>query len=149
MKSITIPAAIVALCIAATTAFASTSVETYSRVEVAKTDTPDPLSYQQRAWLGALMWCESRGNPEAVNPQDTDNTPSYGILQFKPGTFSDFAPKYGITTKDYKDPDAQIAIVEYWIMHPGEVKWQNQFPGCVKKLGVPPKLSTSTIDKKL
>ncbi len=101
------------------------------------TSTPQ-LSHRQKAWLGALEWCESRGNPDAVNPKDRDNTPSYGILQFKPGTFSEFAKLYSIaSTTDYMDPDAQEAIVTQMILRDG-VDWHQQFPVCVHKLGTPP-----------
>lgn len=115
-------------------------------VEVIEIEKVDQLSYQQRAWLGALMWCESKGNPDAVNPKDLDNTPSWGILQFKPGTFYNFGLLYGIdTSKGYMDPDTQIKIVEQMILK-GNVKWSQQFPACVRKLGNPPKTVIS-IDK--
>lgn len=96
------------------------------------------LTHQQTAWLGALEWCESRGNPKAINPKDRDNTPSYGILQFKPSTFSLFATLYGLaSTTDYMDPDAQEAIVSQMIVR-GGIRWSQQFPACTAKLGTPP-----------
>lgn len=110
-------------------------VETIT-IEVEK---PDILSFRQRAWLGALQWCESRGNPKALNANDRDNTPSYGILQFKPGTFYGFGKLYGIDTKaGYNDPTTQIKIVEQMIIR-NDVKWSQQFPDCTKQLGVPPR----------
>lgn len=97
------------------------------------------LDHQQKAWLGALEWCESRGNPKAVNPKDRDNTPSYGLLQFKPGTFYGFAKKYGIATTSlgYMDPEVQEAIVTQMILR-GGIDWSWQFPACTKRLGPPP-----------
>lgn len=96
------------------------------------------LSHQQTAWLGALEWCESRGNPKAINPKDRDNTPSYGILQFKPSTFSLFATLYGLSsTTDYMDPDAQEAIVKQMILQ-GGIRWNYQFPACTAMIGTPP-----------
>lgn len=123
------------------------SATTYEKV-VVEVEKKDVLSYEQRAWLGALQWCESRGKPQALNPNDRDHTPSYGILQFKISTFYNYGKLYGInTSKGYKDPEAQIKIVEQMIIK-GGVKWEQQFPDCVKKLGRPPKLLTPSVDKK-
>lgn len=105
---------------------------------VEKEEIKVELSYQQEAWLGALIWCESKGNPKAINPNDLDNTPSYGILQFKPSTFEYYQKRYNTNRGDgYMDPDAQIEIVEQMIIR-GDVKWSQQFPACTKKLGNPP-----------
>lgn len=105
------------------------------------------LSYQQKVWLGALQWCESKGNPEAVNPKDRDNTPSYGLLQFKPSTFTYYQKRYGTPAgTGYMDPDAQLAIVEQMILR-GDVKWSQQFPECTKKIGKPPVIPTKALIK--
>ncbi len=100
---------------------------------------PQPhLSAPQMIWLARLMNCESGIKVSAINPNDLDNTPSYGILQFKPGTYRTFAVKYGLaSTTDYMNPVEQIAIVEHWILEP-EVDWTQQFPACVARLGLPP-----------
>ena len=102
-------------------------------------ETPK-LSHAQEVWLGALEWCESRGNTEAINPKDLDNTPSYGAFQFKPSTLTYYAKKYGVaiatSTMDYV---SQRAVVEQMVLHREEIKWIQQFPWCVKKLGLPPK----------
>lgn len=45
------------------------------------------LSAAQVIWLARLMNCESGIKANAVNPNDLDNTPSWGILQFKDSTF--------------------------------------------------------------
>ena len=111
---------------------------TYISTAYAATTTPATLSYAQKAWLGSLEWCESRGQPDAVNPEDSDGTPSYGILQFKPSTFDEFAKRYGIaTTTGYMDPEVQEEIVTQMILR-GDVNWSRQFPACTKKLGYPP-----------
>lgn len=102
-----------------------------------RVDTMDVLTHQQRAWLGALEWCESRGVPEAVNPRDLDDTPSYGILQFKPSTLEYFKKAYKIEGR-LMDPRTQEQIVEQMIIR-GGIDWHHQFPGCTKKLGNPPK----------
>lgn len=137
-------AGIVVLLLALSTNVAGGSKTVYEKVEIIKeVEKKDPLSYQQRAWLGALTWCESGGKPTAVNPNDLDNTPSYGILQFKPATFYGYAKLYGIdSSKGYMDADTQLAIVEQMILR-GDVKWSQQFPACTKKLGTPPKISTT------
>lgn len=123
---------------------------TYKSVEALAAEPPEKveLNYQQEAWLGALEWCESRGNPKAVNPKDRDNTPSYGILQFKPSTFTYYQERYGTPEgTGYMDPEAQIAIVEQMIIR-GDINWSQQFPDCVKKLGKPPVIHTARVDKK-
>lgn len=96
------------------------------------------LSKRQQIWLHALIWCESKGRPEALNPKDKDGTPSYGLLQFKPGTFNAYGKKYGVDiSKGYKDPVAQEAIVTQMILQ-GGIKWSQQFPSCTRQLGLPP-----------
>ena len=132
--------AYVALCL---TAFYITSHKVSQlKAEVIPTQkTPEPtLNHQQKAWLGALEWCESKGKPSAVNPKDRDNTPSYGILQFKPSTLAYFKKQYGITG-ELMNPDTQEAIVTQMILK-GGINWAQQFPDCTKKLGTPPKIST-------
>lgn len=100
----------------------------------------DILSHRQRAWLYALMWCESKARPEAINKFDRDGTPSYGILQFKPGTFKYFMAQYNLgTSTDFMDPQLQQKIVEQMIIQKN-IKWSQQFPDCSsnRKLGTPP-----------
>lgn len=96
------------------------------------------LSPAQIIWLARLMQCESGIRANAVNPNDLDNTPSYGILQFKPSTFYGGVKAFGLsTTTPYTDAETQVAIVEQWILL-GGVRWEHQFPGCTSKLGTPP-----------
>lgn len=102
------------------------------------TSTPK-LSPAQMIWFARLMYCESGMKATAVNPKDLDNTPSYGILQFKPSTFRWGAAQVGIATSTfYMDAESQVAIVENWIIN-GGIDWYQQFPACIKKLGLPPK----------
>ena len=97
------------------------------------------LSHQQEVWMYSLEWCESNGINSAINPNDLDNTPSYGAFQFKPSTLDFFAKKYGVATTTVMDYEVQRKVVEQMVLHRDEIKWQNQFPWCVKKLGRPPK----------
>lgn len=87
-------------------------------------------------WLADLIMCESSGRPEAINPVDLDGTASYGLLQFKPSTFEHFKKAYGIEG-ELMDPEAQKAIVRR-MMDDKSVRWEQQFPACVRKLGRPP-----------
>lgn len=105
------------------------------------------VTHAQETWIRALEWCESRGLKEAVNPEDLDGTPSYYSWQFKPETFLGYAVKYGIlpeeTTLDeakgiMKDYGKQREVVDGMIGDP-DVKWEREFPGCLKKIGRPPK----------
>jgi len=122
---------------------AATSV-TYIATTTPATTTVDHLrqvtkkvgTAEQEAWLKRLEMCESTGNPNAINPNDLDNTPSYGLLQFKPSTFAEFSKAYGIEG-ELMDPDAQRAIVRR-MMHDPSVNWHQQFPDCVRRLGLPP-----------
>lgn len=105
-------------------------------VKIVYVDKP-ALTPAQIIWLAHLMDCESDIDSTAINPNDLDNTPSWGILQFKPETFSSFAVKYGITG-ELMHPESQVAIVTHWILNPGEVRWEQQFPACVRAWGLPP-----------
>lgn len=98
-------------------------------------ETPQ-LSDRQAVWLDALIWCESKDIPVAINPKDRDGTPSYGLLQFKPETLALFEKKYGITG-DLMSSSTQKAIVTQMILQ-GGINWGHQFPDCVKRLGTPP-----------
>jgi len=101
---------------------------------------PEPVTTRSETtreqWLADLIACESRGNPDAINPKDRDGTPSYGLLQFKPSTFEMFSKAYKIEG-ELMDPEAQKAIV-IRMMDDKSVVWENQFPACVRKLGRPP-----------
>ena len=108
------------------------------------------LSHAQQVWLGALEWCESRGNKGAINPKDNDGTPSYGAFQFKPSTLYYYATMYKIPLTWDRDTDtvgsiattldygAQRATIEAMVLDRKNINWNQQFPACVKKLGAPP-----------
>lgn len=110
---------------------ATSTVQKAPKVVAPKLQTP-----AREAWLAKLELCESGGRPGAINPKDRDNTPSYGLLQFKPSTFAMFAKAYRIDG-ELMDPDAQRAIVRRMMDDPS-IRWSTQFPDCVKKLGLPP-----------
>jgi hypothetical protein len=104
------------------------------------------LTAEQRAWLGALEWCESKGDNEAVNWKDKDGTPSYYSFQFKPSTFKAYAEKYGLIKEGMTGQEIMeamkihmitSAVVANMILDPA-IDWDREFPGCVKKLGWPP-----------
>lgn len=105
----------------------------------AEAETKPTLSHAQQVWKSALEWCESRGNPDAVNEEDLDGTASYGAWQFKPSTLDYFSEKYGVATStSVMNRDWQDRVVTQMILHRDEIKWSQQFPWCVKKLGLPP-----------
>ncbi len=91
----------------------------------------------QEAWLTDLIICESNGNPEAINPIDRDGTSSYGLLQFKPSTFTGYRTQYGLKEAELMDPEAQKETVRH-MMQDGGVNWYQQFPDCTRRLGTPP-----------
>ena len=103
------------------------------------------LTHAERTWIAALEWCESRGNPRAINPKDKDGTPSFGAFQFKPETLEWYGQKYKIIATDtpiteeiYMDRDIQVVIVEH-MLRDKTVRWQQQFPDCtIRKIGPPP-----------
>ena len=96
------------------------------------------LSHRQEIWKAALEWCESNGDIDAINENDLDGTPSYGAFQFKPSTLNYYAKKYGVATTTVMDYEVQSAVIDQMILHRNEIKWRNEFPWCVKKLGLPP-----------
>lgn len=99
------------------------------------------LTHAQLIWKHALEWCESHGVKDAVNPVDKDGTPSYCSYQFKPDTFALYALKYGIEG-ELCDYEAQSLILDHMIVDE-DLKYDDwryrEFPGCVAKLGAPPR----------
>lgn len=107
-------------------------------------EKPSILNHRQTAYIGALEWCESRATDQ-INPKDKDNTPSYHYFQFKPSTFKALGERYhiidgleGEIMDLIKVYSLQKRIVEQMILDP-KTDWENQFPGCVRLLGRPPK----------
>ena len=110
-------------------------------------DEEPQLTHEQIVWIYALEWCESRGQVGAINEKDLDGTPSYYSYQFKPGTFRGYGELYGVIEEGYSNEeimtmisswDLQRQIVEHMVLDE-TVQWERQFPGCVKKIGRPPK----------
>ena len=105
------------------------------------------ITHAQDVWISSLEWCESKAKPTAINPKDKDGTPSYYSFQFKPYTFKSYGELYGVIEKGLsvekraeliKSQPLQRKIVENMV-NDKKVVWMQQFPGCVKKLGYPPK----------
>lgn len=97
----------------------------------------DILSKNQRVWIGALEYCESRGRSD-IKILDSNDRYSYGILQFQMDTFLRYGKKYGIiatsTTeleaeKMIYDPDLQEKVAHRILLDGGEKNWNN----CYKK----------------
>lgn len=110
----------------------------FRREEISRNDISSLSDHQREIWLSTLEWCESRGIPSAVNSNDSDGTPSFGAFQFKPSTFLEYQQKYNIPG-NLMDYDAQLAILKQMLDDPA-VKWaEKEFPGCIKKIGLPPK----------
>lgn len=75
-----------------------------------------------------LAECESGNNPKAINPNDPD-TPSFGLLQFKQGTFEIFGKKYNLPHDDIMNPEQQIAIAEKMLENNLWTHWFNCLKG--------------------
>ena len=104
---------------------------------LAEKSSPEWLfNHQREVWLANLEWCESHGIPSAVNPKDNDGTPSFGAFQFKPATFRGYSKKYGLTGS-LMDYESQKAIM-LRMLDDKDVRWENEFPACIRKLGLPP-----------
>lgn len=124
-----------------------TTKVTYTVVEAAVAPEPqisEALKHRREVWISALEWCESSGKKDAINKEDLDGTPSYGAFQFKPGTFSHYVNKYSIEVEreesdlyTFMNYNTQRKIVSKMIDDP-KVRWESEFPWCIKKLGRPP-----------
>lgn len=126
----------------AAVSYTAASVEVAEAEEVQKMDPK--LQHRREIWISALEWCESAGRNDAINKEDLDGTPSYGAFQFKPGTFSHYVNKYNIEVErkesdlyTFMNYNTQRKIVARMIDDPG-VRWESEFPWCIKKLGRPP-----------
>lgn len=115
---------------------ATTSTSTIANIIATSTK----ITHQQEVWLHALEWCESHGNPKAINKVDRDGTPSYGAWQFKPQTFATLSKKYGVVG-DIMDEEAQRQVVIGMLLDKSisndELRY-HQFPDCIqRKVGLP------------
>lgn len=98
--------------------------------------TTTPQMVKSEKWIHDLEGCESGFDETAINPEDLDGTPSYGCFQFKPGTFIAFSARYHLRG-ELMDCNAQREIVRRMVAEAENINWEQQFPGCVAKLGRP------------
>lgn len=61
------------------------------------------------AWLVEVMWCESAGDPHALNPMTGDA----GLFQYQAQTFWRFAELSGIACSDHWNPWEQIELTAW------------------------------------
>lgn len=104
-----------------------------------KIEPQAPTSIELDNYLVKLATCESGGSWTALNPKDLDGTASKGKFQFKDGTFDYFSARYGVATTSIWNGDEQEEIVRFMTQDP-KVNMHLQFPDCVRKLGLPPKI---------
>lgn len=64
-----------------------------------------------------LAMCESGGNPERINPMDTNGVPAYGLFQYQERTWNEQIAKYNLL------PNAEPAEYINFIMD-GELQWE-------------------------
>ncbi len=90
--------------------------------------------------IDQLIWCESRGIENAINPSDGDGTDSVGVLQFKWKTFSYFAQKYNLFPLA-DEADMQNLWRDKWAqklvaatMMENEKNWKSHWKICGSKL---------------
>lgn len=74
-------------------------------VQTRSGDKPQELEYD--ALIRCLIHFESKGDPEAYNPRDTDGKPKFGILQFGRTTFQEECVEERGFRNDIWDPDIQ------------------------------------------
>lgn len=112
------------------------------------------LRHDQLVYTYALEWCESRGIETAINPKDRDNTPSYYSWQWKPSTFRYYGTRYGVLATSTTDAELKTAMADYgtqrqvleaMVNDAGHINWNQQFPDCTKKIGLPPKISPKAL----
>ncbi len=96
----------------------------------------------QEVWIDKLGWCESHNNPYAINPKDLDGTASLGTFQFKVRTYQWLLKKYNIPVAPIFASSTQREIVRHMINDPS-IKIRQQFPDCVRRIGLPPTSDSS------
>ncbi len=67
----------------------------------------------------AVIWCESRGDPDALNPASG----AAGLFQFLPSTWDSASASAGWSGADVFDPEANIAVA-YWLYAAYDEPWQ-------------------------
>lgn len=133
--------------------------ETIERATEETIVQPAELTPLQENWLLRLRLCESGDSQNAINPKDLDGTESAGLYQFKhtppslrvgkrPNTWQYYVQKYDLFGwQAWEDADWENALMSGWHQHQvlirmlsdPDVKWTQEFPACVKRLGLPPR----------
>ena len=67
----------------------------------------------------SVLWCESRGDPDAVNPASGAS----GLFQFLPSTWGSASVSAGWAGADVFDPEANIAVAA-WLYAAYDEPWQ-------------------------
>ena len=113
-------------------------------------ESKEPLSetdMEIEKWKQRMRVCESSNNPSAVNPKDSDGTPSHGLWQFKIGTWKHYIKKYDLFNwRNWEEADWWNAIYSRYyqeevidnMLLDADVNWKREFPYCSKRLGTPP-----------
>src|SRR3990172_8122375 len=73
------------------------------KVEIIKPPVINKQDIVLSYYIEKLAYCESRNNPEAYNPKDSNNLPSHGYLQFQKGTWIEGIKKYKILSNTEED----------------------------------------------
>ena len=109
-----------------------------SALEAAKTPLPSIEDYAEHiaaehkidsVQFKNLITCESHWKEDAAGDHGT----SFGILQFKKPTFTQFSKKYSLDDYDYSEqnPYQQINLAAYMIQDGYLSHWKN----CARKIG--------------
>jgi hypothetical protein len=102
--------------------YATTSQEV---IEVSSSTIQQLINSDSNHWgvssstMRAVIRCESGFRTDAFNPKD----PSYGIAQFTPDTFYQFAPLAGITKPNIGSPIQQLWTMAYMMAHNKSHRW--------------------------
>ena len=106
----------------------------------------ESIKYFHEEWRMSMRLCESSDNPVAINPNDLDGTPSYGLYQYKPDTFKGYVIKYNLFDwKNWDKADWENALMSRWhqeevmtkMIPDLDVVWETEFPDCTKQNGRP------------
>lgn len=102
---------------------------------------------ERTQWKLSLALCESGDNPLALNKIDVNGTSSIGQWQFQANSWKYRIRKYKLFNyKSWEPADwentifskiHQEIVLDRMIDDP-TVTWQNEFPTCIKRVGLPP-----------
>lgn len=117
--------------------------------QIIQTETFLPaITKEQDLWLAKLRNCESGDNPLAINKVDKNGRSSKGLYQFQNKTWRSYIEKYDLWNwQEWEEADFENAIWDGWyqevvirkMLNDKEVIFKQEFPDCVKRLGLPPK----------